>query len=58
LTSDFNCYRDVFNANETPAAQYISKRVLTLPLYGDLKLDDVDRICKIILKNNIQRILL
>ncbi len=49
LTNDFDCYRDVFNANETPAAQYISQRVLTLPLYGDLKLDDVDRICKIII---------
>ena len=28
----------------------ISERVLTLPLYADLSLDDVDRICDIILK--------
>jgi dTDP-4-amino-4,6-dideoxygalactose transaminase len=51
LTNDFDCYRDKFDVNETPVAQYISKRVLTLPLYGDLELDDVDRICKIILDN-------
>ena len=30
-------------------ALHISKRVLTLPLYADLALEDVDRICDIIL---------
>lgn len=49
LTNEFDCYRDKFDTIRTPVAQYLSKRVLTLPLYGDLKLDDVDRICKLIL---------
>ena len=34
---------------KTPVALHISKRVLTLPLYADLALEDVDRICDIIL---------
>lgn len=52
LTNSFQCYKDRFNPNETPVAKYISERVLTLPLYGDLDLDDVDMICNIILNNN------
>ena len=49
LTSSFDCYEDRFKSNETPVAKYISERVLTLPLYADLSLEDVDRICDIIL---------
>ena len=33
----------------TPIALGISKRVLTLPMYPDLALDDVDRICDVII---------
>jgi len=44
----FTCYRDKYDSQETPVAQYIAKRVLTLPLYADLSFDDVDRICEII----------
>lgn len=47
LTNEFNCYRE-FNLNNTPIASYIAKRVLTLPLYADLELEEVDRICEII----------
>lgn len=49
ITNSYKCYQDKFNSKETPVAKYISERVLTLPLYADLSLDDVDRICKIIL---------
>ena len=49
LTNAFDCYKDKFNAADTPKALEISKRVLTLPLYADLSLEDVDRICNIIL---------
>ena len=49
LTNSFYCYKDNFKVNETPVATYISERVLTLPLYADLSLEDVDRICDIIL---------
>lgn len=49
LTSEFNCYKGKFDSNLTPVAKYISERVLTLPLYADLTLEDVDYICKTIL---------
>lgn len=49
LTNSFDCYKDRFKVSETPVAKYISERVLTLPLYSDLSLEDVDRICDIIL---------
>ncbi|MEQ8155833.1 MAG: DegT/DnrJ/EryC1/StrS family aminotransferase [Clostridiaceae bacterium] len=49
LTSSFQCYKDRFGVDKTPVAKYISDRVLTLPLYADLSLEDVDRICDIIL---------
>ncbi|PKM94544.1 MAG: aminotransferase [Firmicutes bacterium HGW-Firmicutes-1] len=50
LTNTFECYKDRFDVKETPVAQYIAERILTLPLYADLSLEDVDRICEIILK--------
>lgn len=48
LTSTFDCYDNAFDADQTPIALEISKRVLTLPLYADLELETVDRICNII----------
>ena len=48
LTNSFECYKDRYDVNETPVAKYIAERVLTLPLYADLALEDVDRICEII----------
>ena len=52
LTNSFECYRDLSTAgvDKTPVAKHIAERVLTLPLYADLSLEDVDRICDIILK--------
>lgn len=51
LTNDFDCYRDLPTAGveKTPVAAHIADRVLALPLYADLSLSDVDRICDIIL---------
>ena len=52
LTNGFECYKDMPTAGEdkTPVAKYIADRVLTLPLYADLSIEDVDRICNILLK--------
>lgn len=50
ITNSFECFHGKYDANETPVALHISKRVLTLPLYADLALEDVDRICEIIEK--------
>lgn len=52
LTNSFECYRNYPTAGteKTPVAQHIALRVLTLPMYADLSLEDVDRICDIILR--------
>ena len=52
LTNSFACYRGRpgFDPAETPVAAHVAERVLTLPLYADLALEDVDRICRIILE--------
>lgn len=50
ITSSFECYKGKFDIAATPVARHISECVLTLPLYADLALADVDRICDIILK--------
>jgi dTDP-4-amino-4,6-dideoxygalactose transaminase len=49
LTSMFDCFHGRFDGGLTPVAMHISERVLTLPMYADLSLDDVDRICEIVL---------
>ncbi len=51
LTNTFECFNGRFNVDETPVALYVSKRVLTLPLYADLSIDDVNKICDIIIEN-------
>lgn len=48
LTSDFECYKSAYSSEDTPVAAHIASRVLTLPMYADLGLEDVDRICTII----------
>ena len=49
LTNTFQAYHGQFDVTQTPVALHISKGVLTLPLYADLPLEDVDRICDVIL---------
>jgi len=49
LTNKFECYEQLYGYLQTPMAEYISNNILTLPLYADLKLEEVDRICDIIL---------
>lgn len=49
LTSTYQCYEGMFDAEKTPVALAISKRVLTLPIYADLSIEDVDIICDVVL---------
>ena len=51
LTNSFSCYKyyPTAGVEKTPVARYISEHILTLPLYADLALEDVDRISNIIL---------
>ena len=51
LTNSFQCFHGKYDVSETPVALHISKRVLTLPLYADLKLEEVDKICDVILNH-------
>ncbi len=50
LTSEFECYSGRFEIQPTPIAEKAAAEVLTLPLYADLTVEDVDRICDAILK--------
>lgn len=49
LTNTFACYKGKFDAGNTPVAMDLSGKVLTLPLYADLRRDQIDRICDIVL---------
>lgn len=51
LTNDLDCYRQLptAGADKTPVAKHIADRVLTLPLYADLSVQEVDLICDLIL---------
>ena len=49
LVSDFACYRGQFDSSATPVAAHVADRVLTLPMYADLPLEEVDHICKVVL---------
>lgn len=57
LTNNVSCYKEKFEAEgktgpiATPTADKIAKDVLTLPMYADLKIEDVERICKVIKKS-------
>lgn len=48
LTSQYDCYRDRQWRGQTPLAADYANRVLTLPLYGALAQEDIDRICRIV----------
>lgn len=51
LINELKCYKEVKYKGKTPIAKRISENVLTLPLYPDLAIEDVDLICNIILGN-------
>lgn len=49
LVSDYACYRSVYSSERTPVARDVASRVLTLPMYADLALENVDRICDVVI---------
>lgn len=52
LTNEYECYRDIYSCQSTPVAKNISERVLTLPMYADLSMEEVDYVCEIICNIN------
>ena len=49
LICDYACYRSVSIKDPLTVARRVSDRILTLPIYNDLQLSDVDAICEIIM---------
>ena len=50
LTNAFDCFHGRFDVSRTPIAVHVSKRILTLPMYAELSLENVDYICNLILE--------
>lgn len=48
LVSDYACYRGVWKSDATPIAARSAARVLTLPMYSDLEMAVINRICDVI----------
>jgi dTDP-4-amino-4,6-dideoxygalactose transaminase len=48
LVTDFACYRGIVREGELPVGRSVASRIITLPIFSDLGLDDVVRICDII----------
>jgi len=48
LTNAFEYYRDKYKNVKNPIAEFVSKNILTLPMYSELDEKIVDKICNII----------
>jgi len=48
LIPDFSCYKSLQIVDELTVARKVAEEILTLPIYPDLALDDVHKICNII----------
>lgn len=53
LICDFACYRNVPVADSLKSARGVAERILILPIYYDLELDQVERICDILAQINM-----
>ena len=53
MIPELECYKGKYNSNNLNVAKYVSDRVLTLPIYGQLNLQDAYNIA-----NNIKEIIL
>jgi len=49
LVCDFSCYKSVAVKDPLIVARRVANRILALPIYYDLSLDDVQKICEIII---------
>lgn len=50
LVCDYACYQSVFVKDPLTVARKVADRILTLPIYYDLAVDDVQKICDIIIE--------
>jgi len=49
IIPDYSCYKNLRVTDSLSTARAVSSRIITLPIYHDLSVDDVHRICDIIL---------
>jgi dTDP-4-amino-4,6-dideoxygalactose transaminase len=49
LVCDYACYKSISVKDPLPVARRVTSRILTLPTYYDLSLDDVETICDFII---------
>lgn len=49
LTNEAACYAQMYGNAAVPVAKHVADTVLTLPMYANLTIADVDRICDVIL---------
>lgn len=47
--NEMECYKREYSESKTPIAHDVSVNILTLPMYEELALEDVERICDIVL---------
>lgn len=52
ITNSFACFQGKYDTSLTPVAEQISRSVLTLPMYADLPMEQVDRICEIVVERH------
>lgn len=45
IIPDFQCYRHIFRDTDLGVARRVASRILILPLYSELQMNDVERIC-------------
>ena len=45
IVPDFPCYRHIFRDADLGVARRVASRILVLPLYTELRIDEVERIC-------------
>lgn len=48
LVTDFACYREQYARVQLPVAKRMAERVLTLPLYSELRIEEAEEICRTI----------
>ena len=48
LICDYACYKNIAVKDPLTVARMVANRILTLPIYYDLALEDVEKICDII----------
>ena len=49
LTSAMSCYDGMFARGATPIAEDTAKRVLCLPLFADMRPDEIDTVCDVLI---------